>query len=82
MRAKKIQKIKVFKFIDCNNNSKITDNIQETINKFINSDEVESIIDIKVNTQLENLFVKTGNSYHCSGTTNISIYYTILYYPM
>lgn len=85
MKAKKIQKIKVFKFYDNNNSdidySEIEKEIEKKINKFINSDEVESVIDIKINTPLENLYIKTGPSYHCSGSTSIAIYYTVIYYP-
>lgn len=84
MRTKKLQKIKVFKFIDNNSNEVSTFRIyiENTINDFINSDEVESVIDIKINTELNDLSLYTGGNYgHPSKNTNINIYYTIIYYP-
>ena len=85
MRAKKLQKIKVFKFIDNNSNEvlEFRTHIENTINEFINSDEVESVIDIKINTELKNLSLYTGGNYgHSSKDTYINIYYTIIYYPI
>lgn len=84
MRTKKLQKIKVFKFIDNNSNevSSFRIHIENTINDFINSDEVESVIDIKINTELKDLSLYTGGNYgHPSKDTHINIYYTIIYYP-
>ena len=85
MRAKKLQKIKVFKFIDNNSNEvlEFRTHIENTINEFINSDEVESVIDIKINTELKDLslYISGGNYGHPSKNTHINIYYTIIYYP-
>lgn len=76
-------KIKVFKFVDTNGEFTLDKEIEDTINGFINSDEVSSVVDIKVNTEIRNHYITSGgSSSHSSNKTDISIYYTIIYIPV
>lgn len=85
MKLSKRTKIKVFKFIDDNSSSSDTDIpvlIEDKINEFINSSEVETVVDIKMTTQIRNIFIRSGGETRsCSDKTDIDIYYTIIYIP-
>ena len=83
MKNYKKTKIKVFKFVDTNSEFTLDKEIESTINGFINSDEVSSFVDIKVNTEIRNHYVTAGgSSCHTSNKTDIAIYYTIIYIPV
>ena len=83
MKNYKKTKIKVFKFVDTNSEFTLDKTIEPTINGFINSDEVSSVVDIKVNTEIINHYITAGvSSSHSSNKTDIAIYYTIIYIPV
>ncbi len=83
MKNYKKTKIKVFKFVDTNSEYTLDKTIEPTINEFINSAEVSSVIDIKVNTEIINHYITSGGSCsHSSNKTDIAIYYTIIYIPV
>ena len=83
MKTSKKTKIKAFKFVDPNGEFALDKEIESTINGFINSDEVSSVIDIKVNTEIINHYIISGGSCsHSSNKTDIAIYYTIIYIPI
>ena len=82
MKVCKKPKIKVIKFIDDNTSPFNTGVIEKEVNEFINSNEVVSIIDIKINTELRHMYIRSGgNSALCSDKTDINLYYTIIYIP-
>ena len=84
MKVCKKPKIKVFKVVDPNgeSGSEMPKKIEDIINSFINSDEVASVVDIKINTEIQNHYIVCGgSSVHTSHKTDINIYYTVIYIP-